>query len=64
MATSGKWTKAGEFDFEVNASMLVGPFYYMLPQTTKARYIRIYITDSNDKNATRRHGRRSAKSSP
>lgn len=51
--TSGKWTKAGEFDFEVNASMLVGPFYYMLPQTTKARYIRIYITDSNDKNATR-----------
>jgi hypothetical protein len=37
----------------VNASMLVGPFYYMLPQTTKARYIRIYITDSNDKNATR-----------
>lgn len=45
--------KAGEFDFEMNASILVGPFYYMLPQTTNARYIRIYITDSNDKNTTR-----------
>ena len=51
--TSGTWTKAGEFNFELNASILVGPFYYMLPQTTRARYIRIYITDSNDKNTVR-----------
>jgi hypothetical protein len=51
--TSGEWMKAGEFNFENNASMLVGPYYYMLPAATNARYVRIHITDSNNKNSTR-----------
>lgn len=49
---NGKWTKVGDFNFEKGISICRGPFYYMFPET-QARYIRIHITESNNRNDTR-----------
>ena len=49
---NGKWTKVGDFNFEKGISICRGPFHYMFPET-QARYIRIHITESNNRNDTR-----------
>lgn len=49
---NGRWKKVGEFNFDKGVSICRGPFYYMFPET-QARYIRIHITESNNKNTVR-----------
>lgn len=49
---NGNWTKVGEFNFEKGISICRGPFCYLFPET-QARYIRILITESNNKNTVR-----------